>query len=848
MLIVAGILICIGASLFAFWQTKGPQVVAAIQEAILVRAGQVLNGRLAAESLDFSLSGTTTAHKLVVYDNQNNVIVSCDKVAFDFGVADLFRGNFAPEKIKRVTVDSARVNLSHDAGGRWNTDDLLKPAPDEDFFRFRGELKVSGGSVSVSGPEGENQLEQIEGALDFASYSDIKTALTGKSGDSSLVAEGRWSTSGAMKMNLQADRMKILQMMTFFPSVEKTMLQSGHVYDLTVILRREKGPVEVEANGFVSDMSADFSGAKFTDMQGKVLFAGNILEIEDATMLYGGQKLAASGKINFESPKPWLDLFFNGASFDLAALSNNSPVLGAASFQAIVKGSPDNLEFSGNFAIPAGTFSSNAFTDAAGLFSYAKNILTLKAVSLGSLGGKLTLSGTWDQKTGLFEQDITGKNLDAAYLSGGAVAGAVDMQVRASGKDAADAKVQGNFAMPTAIINGLTLENISGSIIKIGQSLEFADLIFSTAGQPMTAAGKILLGAEETELDMRVRSDGIDIASIKPDAPLSGQMTFQATVTGSVKNHTIAGSLQIPSGQFGSLPFGDMDGEFNFADDVLTLQNLQFGLFDGSNTLQKMTAAGKVLLSGNDPGLDFSVSSGGIEIASIKPDFPISGKLAFQALVGGTAKTPAITGSFQIPYGQINAVPFTDANGDFIFAADVLNLQSVRLNILGGSVTTEGTIANTGAYLQKVSGQNLDTALLTDGDIRGNASFTATVNGEGEWAKALVEGNIAIKSGTIKNTGFSSLNLEFRKRGEQVEIPTLNIKFLHGLVKGTGYTEGDYLVMKLSPGKNRRSRLMGIGTLLLFGTNPLAAILGQTLYEQFPLGVMRIRINGLKAQ
>ena len=56
--------------MFVFWQTKGPQVIAAIQDAILTIASQVLNGRLAADRLDISMSGTTIAHKLVVYDSQ----------------------------------------------------------------------------------------------------------------------------------------------------------------------------------------------------------------------------------------------------------------------------------------------------------------------------------------------------------------------------------------------------------------------------------------------------------------------------------------------------------------------------------------------------------------------------------------------------------------------------------------------------------------------------------------------------------------------------------------------------------------------------------------------------------
>lgn len=834
------------AFLFVFWQTKGPQVIAAINDAILTRASQVLNGRLAADRLDISLSGTTIAHKLVVYDNQNHVIASCDELAFDFGFADLLRGDFAPSKIKRVTVEGARVNLSYDSKGRWNTEELLKPTPDGDSMQFRGEVKVYRSSVAVSGPEGNSRFEQVEGTLNFAAYPDMKTGLAGKLGGSSIVAEGLWSTSGAMKMNWQADRLPIPLILSYMPSVDKTLFHEGNVYDLSVVLSREKGPVSIEADGMVSGLSADSSGVKVTEMQGKVRLAENVLRIEDATLLFAGQNLAASGSIDFSTSQTRLDLKIKGESFDLAVLSGSSPVAGAISFQSVIKGSPSNLEISGDFSIPAGTFSSTAFTDASGMFRFANGALALSAVSLNSLGGNLSLAGTWNQKTGMFEQDIAGKNLDAAYLSDKAVLGNVDLKVRVTGRDVANAAVRGSFAMPAAVINGTSLEKVSGDFSKTGNALEFADLHFRTAGQKMTAEGKVLLGGEAPGLDMHVKSKGMELSAIKPEVPIRGALAFQAAVSGTAKNYILAGSLQMPSGQFGTLPFADVEGEFAFADNVLKLQDFQFNLIDDTEAKQKMTAAGEISFAGNDPILDLRIHSDGVEAAAINRKLPISGQLSFQALVSGTTGKPVLIGSFQIPSGQIGALPFSEGSGDFHFASDVLKLQAVRFNALGGSVTSEGTIDKTGAFRQQISGQNLETTWLTDGDIRGKANLVANVMGEGGWEKATAEGKISMQAGMIKNAEFSSLNLEFHKQGEHIEIPALDMKFLRGFVKGTGYSDGDYLIIKLSPAKNRKSRVLGISTLLLVGTNPLAAILGQTLSEQFPLGVLKIRINGLK--
>ena len=146
--------------------------------------------------------------------------------------------------------------------------------------------------------------------------------------------------------------------------------------------------------------------------------AENVLHIQNATMLYAGQVLAANGSVEFNTPQPHLDFNVKGESCDLAVLSDVSSVMGELSFQAVITGRPAKLEISGDFAILTGSISSTPFANVAGLFSYANSTLVWSSVSLNSMGGKLRLSGSWDQQTGIFEQEITGQGLEAEHLSG----------------------------------------------------------------------------------------------------------------------------------------------------------------------------------------------------------------------------------------------------------------------------------------------------------------------------------------------------------------------------------------------------------------------------------------------
>lgn len=222
--LAAAVFACMGTFLFVFWQTKGPQIIFAINDAILTRASQTLNGRLAADRLDISLSGTAIAHKLVVYDNQDNVFAYCDKLAFDFNFTDLLLGDFASAKIKRVTVEGVSIHLGYNASGRWNTEGLLKSTLQGENMHFRGKIDVHDGFVSVSGPEGARQFEQVEGTFNFAAYPEIHTTLAGKLGESSIIAEGLWSTSGTMNMKWQVDRLGIPLILPYLHPVENIRL------------------------------------------------------------------------------------------------------------------------------------------------------------------------------------------------------------------------------------------------------------------------------------------------------------------------------------------------------------------------------------------------------------------------------------------------------------------------------------------------------------------------------------------------------------------------------------------------------------------------------------------------
>ena len=119
-----------------------------------------------------------------------------------------------------------------------------------------------------------------------------------------------------------------------------------------------------------------------------------------------------------------------------------------------------------------------------------------------------------------------------------------------------------------------------------------------------------------------------------------------------------------------------------------------------------------------------------------------------------------------------------------------------------------GTVVpKTMEYIQKVNGQNIDAALLTDRDVQGRADFAATISGVGDWDKANGDGNFKMNSGSVKGISFNGLTGNFTKRGRNTEFANLKFNMLGGLASGSGETEGEYVNLVITPNATANAAL-----------------------------------------
>ncbi len=728
--------------LFVYWKTNGQELTAAFNDAMLNRAGRFLSGHLSAERMDLSLSGSTLIHKLGVYDKNNKPVASANMITVDLNILDVLRGDFDLAKIKSVSVEGLQLHLERDPNGRWNVEDLLRPETEAPRSAFRGRVLLNQATAFILTSDQQNRFDKITGDLDFATFPEIKADLGGFLGESTLSIKGTWSDSKTLDLRIHVDEMDTAQLPASMTTLGKADFLGGKISDFTIALGREKEDVSIGVSGVLSNCAINIAGVKVTEVQGRAKYDKQLLRLDDVTMVYANQPLSVDGQVDLSAAQPRLNLKVSSSSFDLSSVAKTSPVHGKITFAAVVEGTPLALVVRGDYKIPVGTVDSVEFTDAAGNFAYQADVLNIYQTSLSSMGGKLEVSGNWNRKTGDSVQKISGANIDAAKLANGSIQGTVDIVAEVIGKEGQDLLIRGSFTSPSVTLSGRKFEKISGAFEKQGKNMELSKLTLITSDQNFNAEGKLILVADDPQLEFSLRSGGVELSAFRPDVPISGQISFQTAITGTLKNYTMEGT-------------------------------------------------------------------------------------------------------FELPVGKIGSVPFASGAGSFSLANDVIVLKEVRANMLGGLISTEGTIAKEGHFNQRISGQNIETALLTGGEMRGVANFTAVVAGKGSLEAALAEGKIYMETGTIGAYEFSALNIVFRKQGQRLQIPALNVKALRGFVTGTGHSEGDYLIIKFVPSSGAKVNLLGFGNRLLFGMDPLTAVIRQEIFKKLTLGEVKIKLKSL---
>ena len=262
----------------------------------------------------------------------------------------------------------------------------------------------------------------------------------------------------------------------------------------------------------------------------------------------------------------------------------------------------------------------------------------------------------------------------------------------------------------------------------------------------------------------------------------------------------------------------------------LKLQGKSMTLSNGSAQLDgnKLTVNGTIDFATASPGLALQLAAAGIDIASLAGSkASVSGLLSFQADVTGTLAKTLARGVFKLPAGQLDANPLTDGEGSFSYAGEVLTIQNATLKALGGALAISGTMEpQTSRYNLKVSGQNVDGAILTNQGVNGRMSFEATVSGAADASSMTASGVFALPSAKISDYDISNATGSFRKQGNRLDLSNVGVT-----LSGQRLSVGGSITLATGGGSPQLNLTISSGGLNANVFNPNSALKGSIAFQ-----------------
>ena len=111
-------------------------------------------------------------------------------------------------------------------------------------------------------------------------------------------------------------------------------------------------------------------------------------------------------------------------------------------------------------------------------------------------------------------------------------------------------------------------------------------------------------------------------------------------------------------------------------------------------------------------------------------------------------------------------------------------------------------------YRMTATGSGMDSALLTEKDIRGRVDFDAQLQGKGA-SGGYAEGNFRMGEGSFSGIPFLSMTGDFVKQGEQMSFQNVVVNTVGGSFRAEGFSEGS--VVQAASARRRRRTPRGAG-------------------------------------
>lgn len=466
--------------LFSFsWFMFAARVGQALQNYIVDRYSQDINGRVQVGTVDLSLIGWVYIKDVSLYSQKGDLLARLPIIKLQYSWSDLTKANFGISRIENITAEGAEI-WALEENSHWNWENFIKEDQSTEN-KFQGKLQILSGKIHGKVLLLSKTMDEASGTIDFHSYPDLGLSFKGKIGQASLNIDGNWNNGQFSMISIKGKDLNLPEFRDAIPTIQDVSLEEGKITALTMTTERDaKGVAKWQTKGA-------FSGLKVTGKRnvtgGQGQFNGNQdgIKLSDMSFIISGQKTSGQGILTWPKGVVGIDAVFSVPDLDPSAFMLGLAVQRPISCQLKVIGPLTEPGISGSFSIPQATFSSMPIDRIVGNFQYVGTRLLLKDVRGAAFQGTVAAEGAVLVNDESYELDASGQGLDSSQLTDKDVQGPLGFSGHVSGKGEA-AVTQGTFLIRDGKTYGIPFLRMTGNFIRHGAITELSNIAIETIG------------------------------------------------------------------------------------------------------------------------------------------------------------------------------------------------------------------------------------------------------------------------------------------------------------------------------------------------------------------------------
>lgn len=742
-----------------------------------------MSGRLAAE-LSTALGGTVTVGSLelksinrifitdvTVRDDRGQPLLTGETVSVVFNPLALMSGVAPVNAVRELVVEKPQLYLTRQADGSWNTDALLERTR-SDESAFAGKITLEKGTLAVRMPEGQWQLDDINGVFDFAGKPEVTMKVNATYEGAPLDVTGRVNKQGPSILAVSAANLPLGDFKALVPAQFAVKPLAGRLSKLEVIIRRDKDETAFAGEAELAGVDVEVAGLPVRETRGRVAFSDKQVFLFPLTAEVYGQGVTVRGKIATDQVEPVLGLTVTADNFDPTAVDATLPLRGPLAFTVTVGGTSGRPVASGEVRLASGEVDGYQVTGATAKFSLVESALTIKELQAAALGGRLSGSGTLSLDKKQYSLQVSGRDIDLAALPipGIGATGRGDVDCRLEGvQNLAAAKIAGTASFRAGHLANIPYASLSCGFFRDGPRLTVDYLSLDFAPGLLSAKGSV----DNGRLNLTFFAQGVPLSVLAAQAggfDLAGTADGEGQVAGTADTPVVTARFTAYNGQALYQPFTLAKGALTVTPAAVTLHGVE-ALYGATSHL----VSGSIGLTGDrELNLALTTHKARAEniVKLIMPGERLTGNVDNEITITGPLANFTAVGKLKLTEGSFRGQLIARAEGTYRRQGRSTELKDFVVDSLNAQVRLGGTITADNRLDLDIIARDIELATLQVNfpyPVSGLANFDGKLTGTLEGP--VFSGAIAAKSLKLNGQELSDIGGQISATRERLDVP-----------------------------------------------------------------------------